>query len=74
MGGFSPFHWLILLPVWLVVIAYWISIPALLLVLVRQHPHGPNLIRCPDCDLPVSRHAANCPHCGRPSTPAVGGK
>ena len=52
--------------VWLAGAAYWLSIPILLLMLVRQRPSGPNLVRCPDCSQPVSRIAANCPHCGRP--------
>jgi predicted amidophosphoribosyltransferase len=73
MGSLGAFHWLIILPVWLVVIAYWLSIPILLFRLVRQHPNGPNLVRCPDCNLPVSRLATSCPHCGRPSAPTAGG-
>lgn len=27
--------------------------------------HNPNLKKCPDCQQPVSVHAAACPHCGR---------
>lgn len=28
--------------------------------------HIPNLKKCPDCQQPVSVHAAACPHCGSP--------
>lgn len=70
MGG--P-HILVMLPMMLVVAAYWLSIPILLFMLVRQRPSGPNLVRCPDCNQPVSRLAVNCPHCGRPSAPTAGG-
>ena len=69
MGGGSPLHWLIMF----VVTGLWLVIPItiiiLLLILVRQHPSGPNLVRCPDCNQPVSRLAVNCSHCGRPPTP-----
>ena len=69
MGGVGVFHWLFMLAVTGLWLAIPITIIILLLILVRQHPSGPNLVRCPDCNQPVSRLAANCPHCGRPLTP-----
>ena len=33
---------------------------------------NPNLISCPDCLQPVSRHAPTCPHCGAPLGAATG--
>jgi len=69
MGGFAP---IVVVLFYLVGLAFWLSIPILLWKILRQHPgRGPNLVACPDCDLPVSRRAATCPHCGCPLPPSA---
>lgn len=72
MENSSLDYHIFVLVVMLVSFIFWLSIPILLWIIVRQRPSGPNLVRCPDCNQPVSRLAANCPHCGRPLAPTDG--
>ena len=64
MGAFGPLHWLIILAVLAVPIV--IAVIVVVLASPRARSPGPNLVPCPDCQQPVSRLAATCPHCGRP--------
>jgi cytochrome c-type biogenesis protein CcmH/NrfF len=60
----------------LVVVLSLMVIPAVIVIVViyfvmraqRQSAvQSSNLMRCPDCNLEVSRSAKACPHCGRPT-------
>ncbi len=72
MGGFSPFHLLILLVVLGVLVAVPVAIAIVVVMVARQRADGANLVVCPDCRGRVSRLAPTCPHCGRPLAPHGG--
>jgi hypothetical protein len=65
MGGFSPFHLLILAMLCFVFFVIPVAAVALAVWIVTRKT-GSNVDPCPDCGRTVSRMANACPHCGRP--------